>query len=194
VLLNTSFGYDHIKSQLMTVPVYLVAVVAVIVFAYLSDRQQARILYYVIAMTIALIGCIISFKSDKPKVRYGASFLAVPGVFAAAPCHIALGSQNLAHKTKRGTGLAILMTFSAIVPTTSSALFPTNEAPRYPTGHKVCISCSVLAIAFAIAYGYVLKWENDKKRQMRESGEAERLTREELIDLGDKSPYFEYRF
>lgn len=178
----------------MTVPVYLLAVVAVVVFAYLSDRHQARILYYIIAMTIALIGCIISLKSDNPKVRYGASFLAVPGVFAAPPCHIALGSQNLAHKTKRGTGLAILLTFSAIVPTTSSALFPTKEAPRYPTGHKVCICCSVLGIAFAIAYGYVLMWENDKKRQMRESGEAERLTREELIDLGDKSPYFEYRF
>lgn len=178
----------------MTVPVYLLAVVGVVVFAYLSDRHQSRILYYIIAMTIALIGCLISFKSDDPKVRYAGCFLAVPGVFAATPCHIALGSQNLAHKTKRGTGLAILMTFSAIVPTTSSALFPTNEAPRYPTGHKICISCSVLGIAFAVAYGYVLKWENDKKRRMRESGEAEKLTKEALVDLGDESPYFVYRF
>lgn len=55
-ILRTSLGYDAIRSQLMTVPIYAVAAVMVIVFAVWSDWMHNRSLPLIAGCTISAIG------------------------------------------------------------------------------------------------------------------------------------------
>lgn len=130
---------------------------------------------------------------DNARVRYGAIFLSAAGSYAGFPSIVALVSQNVGGQTKRSVSLAILVGIGGLCGIISSNIFLASEVPKYPTGYKINIGLNALAIAGTATKAALLLRANRQKQKMIDSGEAAKFTREELADMGDRSPYFVYR-
>lgn len=189
-----TFGYDAVRSQLMTVPVYVVAAVCVLIFAYLSDRFQNRTFFLCLGTAISAIGWGFGHATFNPSVRYGACFVSAAGSYAGFPSVVALVSQNVGGKTKKATAIAIQVGVGGLAGMISSGIFPAADAPHFDNAYKINIALNCVAFAAALANFSCLYLANKRKQAKIDSGEAARLTRQECADLGDCSPYFKYRY
>ena len=92
--------------------------------------------------------------------------------------------------------MALLISVGNMGGIMGSNIYLGREAPKYRTG----FGCSLAMCIAAIGMTFVLRWaytrENAKKDQLfKDHSEAEvraRYSEQELIDLGDKNPFFRY--
>ena len=195
-ILKTSLKYDAIDSQLFTVPVYTVAAATVVMFAYFSDKLECRTLFICLGNAMSAIGWGLSyhFTSSRPRVAYGAMFIAAAGSYAAFPGVVACLTSSVGGKTKRSVSIAIIVGFGGLAGTISSNIFPKKDAPLFHPAHYINIAFSLVAIVSALTFAFLLYLANKRKQRMIDSGEAAKLTRQEIADLGDESPYFFYKY
>lgn len=195
-ILSNSLKYNAIDSNLYTVPVYTVASVTVVIFAYFSDRLSIRFPFICLGTLISGIGWGLSLKyaQTHPKIAYGAQFISAAGSYAAFPGVVASLTQTIGGKTKRSVCIAIIVGFGGLAGTISSNIFPKKQAPYYHHAHYINIGMNVVAFLSALSFAGLLYLANKRKERMVDSGEAARLTKEEIADMGDESPYFKYRY
>jgi hypothetical protein len=74
----------------------------------------------------------------------------------------------------------------------SSNVFPSTEAPRFRKGVLINIGLCAAGVLFTIINAFLLRLANKRKAQAIASGQAAKLTDEELADLGDRNPWFKY--
>lgn len=193
-LLHVSLGYGPIKTQLMTVPVYAVAAGLTLIFAWASDRLQNRSVFFCIGMAIAMIGWGIGLSSHVPHIRYAASFVSAMGSYSSVPCIVTLVSQNIGGQTKRAVGIALQVGLAGLCGIMASNIFPPEDAPHFTRGYIVNCSLSGVALLCGVGYFGLLHLANQRKQGRIDSGEAARLSRQDVADLGDRSPYFRYKY
>jgi hypothetical protein len=78
-----------------------------------------------------------------------------------------------------------------------SNVYLARQAPKYPTGFGVCFSFLVLGIVMACLLRFAYARANRMKIQIieklgGEQGVLARYSEQELLDMGDKSPFFKY--
>jgi MFS family permease len=81
-------GYTQAQAQLLTIPIYVFAVILVLVFAFLSDHYKVRWIFIVISYTIAVCSFIAQLAIPHPKypgVTYGFLFGIAGGMYGAFP-------------------------------------------------------------------------------------------------------------
>ncbi len=193
VILRQTLNYDPLAAQYMTIPVYVVAAICVLVFAFLSDRMQQRCLFLGIGCTISAIGWIIGLTVSNPRARYAATFLSALGSYAGFPSIVALVSQNVGGKTQRSVALGILVGIGGFAGIASSNIFMPRELPNYRTAYILNIAFNAMAVVGCFVMAALLTRANKRKEQMVASGEAARMSREQIAAMGDRSPYFKYR-
>ena len=77
-----SMGYDSVRAQLMTVPVYAVAFVSTLLFPYLSDRTHMRGPWLIFLASISTVGLImLRIVKDNEAARYTGVCLAALGMY-----------------------------------------------------------------------------------------------------------------
>lgn len=92
--------------------------------------------------------------------------------------------------------MALLISVGNFGGIAGSNIYIASQAPKYPTGFGTGLGISVAAIIMAFVLRILFRRENDKRRAMLESeGEdaiRARYSEQELLDMGDKSPFFIY--
>lgn len=73
-----------------------------------------------------------------------------------------------------------------------SYIFLDREAPRYPTGFGCAFAFASAGLVCALVLEYTYKRINTKRDAMSEEEIYGRYTREELEEMGDRSPLFRY--
>jgi hypothetical protein len=78
-----------------------------------------------------------------------------------------------------------------------SNLYIAREAPKYPTGFGACLGftgAGALVTCFLrYAYGKENKRRDEFERDMGgKAGVQSRYSEQELLDMGDRSPFFRY--
>ncbi|KAK3071716.1 hypothetical protein LTR53_008145 [Teratosphaeriaceae sp. CCFEE 6253] len=105
-------------------------------------------------------------------------------------------ANNLAPSSKRAVGMALLISVGNFGGIAGSNIYLAAEKPRYQTGFGVCLAICILAIMMAFTLRIIYGRENAKKRKLiEEEGEdaiRARYSEQELLDLGDRSPFFIY--
>ncbi|KAJ9480006.1 putative High-affinity nicotinic acid transporter (putative) [Pseudozyma hubeiensis] len=195
-ILKTSLKYNSIDANLYTVPVYTVAAATVVVFAYFADRTGIRFPFICLGTLISGIGWGLSlaYGRTNPRVAYGAQFISAAGSYAAFPGVVASLTQTVGGKTKRSVCIAIIVGFGGLAGTISSNIFPKKQAPYFHRAHYINIGMNATAFVSALSFAGLLKLANIRKQKKIDSGEAARLSKEEIADMGDESPYFKYRY
>ncbi|KIW54648.1 hypothetical protein PV05_06996 [Exophiala xenobiotica] len=192
-------GYSSANAQLMTIPIYVAALLATVIVAFWSDRVQQRTPFLMGGFAIAVVGFIAELAIAHPKmpgVTYFFLFLVAIGLYCPFTCVVTLVANNLAPSSKRAVGMALLISVGNMGGICGSNIYFSAEAPDYPTGFGVCLAICVLSIISAYILRVAYRRENKRRDEyVAQEGEAAikaRYTEQELLDLGDRSPFYRY--
>ncbi|KAJ4361719.1 hypothetical protein N0V95_001612 [Ascochyta clinopodiicola] len=192
-------GYSSANAQLLTIPIYVFAAIVTVIWAWGSDLTQKRSPWIIGGYCIAIVGFIAQLAIPHPAypgVTYGFLFPVAAGLYCPFTCLVSWVANSLAPSSKRAVGMALLISVGNMGGIMGSNIYLAREKPKYTTGFAASLAMCVAAVAMT----FVLRWaygkENRKRDQLiQEHGEEAiraRYSDEELLMLGDKSPFFRY--
>ncbi|KIX07389.1 uncharacterized protein Z518_02042 [Rhinocladiella mackenziei CBS 650.93] len=192
-------GYSSANAQLMTIPIYVAAMIATVVVAFWSDKVQQRTPFLMGGFAIAVAGFIAQLAIPHPKysgVTYFFLFLVAIGLYCPFTCIVTLIGNNLAPSSTRAVGMALLISVGNMGGICGSNIYYASQAPKYQTGFGTCLAICVLGIIAAFILRKAYQAENRKRDELlAHEGEETikaKYTEQELLDLGDKSPFYRY--
>ncbi|PCD44664.1 hypothetical protein AU210_000120 [Fusarium oxysporum f. sp. radicis-cucumerinum] len=109
-------GYTAATAQLLTIPIYVCAMILATTLAALPDRYKKRFPFLMVGLGVAAAGLI--------------SLLAIPRPVD----HVDIGN-NLSPSSKRAVGMAVFMSLGNLGGIAGSNIFPEEEKPQYRTGY-----------------------------------------------------------
>jgi len=194
-----SLGYTSANAQLMTIPIYVFAMISTVIVAFWADHIQQRTPFIMGGFAIGVVGFIAELAIPHPRlpgVTYFFLFLVATGLYCPFTCIVTLIANNLAPSSKRAVGMALLISVGNMGGICGSNIYLARQAPKYPVGFGVSLTICAMGIIAAGVLRWEYKRENKKRDELvaREGEEAirARYTEQELLDLGDRSPFFRY--
>ncbi|KUJ13578.1 MFS general substrate transporter [Mollisia scopiformis] len=192
-------GYKTADAQLLTIPIYVFALIATVVVAFLSDYYQQRTPFIMAGFTIAVVGFIAELAIPHPKypgVTYFFLFLVAAGLYCPFTCVVTLVGNNLAPSSKRAVGMALMISVGNMGGICGSNIYFAAEEPKYPAGFGTSLGICAAGIVAAWILRKAYQRENRKRDELlaRDGEDAikARYTEQELLELGDLSPFYRY--
>ncbi len=129
-------------------------------------------------------------------VSYFFLFFIAVGLYSPFVIIVCLIGNNLAPSSKRAVGMAILIAFGNPRRYLRQQHLIASQAPRYPAGYGTCLAicCIGVVAAFVLRFAYA---RENKRRDQLTAGKSDAelramYTDQQLLDLGDQSPFFRY--
>lgn len=182
-----------VSQQLHTVPPYVVGAFFTVLFPFLSWRADKRMIFFIIAPPMTMIGYVMFLASTNPHVRYGATFLIASGAFAFGALCNANVSANLVTDTARAAGIGLNVMLGNIGGLCSAWAFLPFDAPNYHIGNGLNLGTS--STMWLISIGLLL-WmiKNNKSREKRNvDQELAGMTEKQIADLDWRHPAFRWK-
>ncbi|OAA58437.1 Major facilitator superfamily domain, general substrate transporter [Niveomyces insectorum RCEF 264] len=189
-------GFEGVRVQLMTVPVYAWATISFFGIAWLADRFQKRGPFLLFALLCAVLGYAIMLGTDNSTARFVSVFILATSVFTTTGLDIVWLNSNVSGHFKRATAVGTVLTISNISGAVAGQIYRSQDQPRYLPAVKTAmgITCVSIATCVSLMVGYV--YTNKKReRKLAEMGGGEQNTSEEAWRLGQKNDmtvYFRY--
>jgi len=184
-------GFKGARAQLMTVPPYSVAFVAMTAANYVSDRVGRRGPFVSFFMLLGSCGYVMLLANhENHHVRYGAIFLVTIGTYTTIPLMLGWVAANAGSETQRAVGLAGLNMFGQCFSILAAHIYPATAAPYYTLGFA--LSCGFQAAACLIAILLIFIWGADNKKRDRLYGVPDPNEPPNTAELGDQAPNFRY--
>ncbi|CCH45372.1 putative membrane protein [Wickerhamomyces ciferrii] len=188
-----AMGYSTSKSQLLTIPVFIVAALCAIIQSKFADRVGIRFIFIAGNMSIVVIGFIMAIvgqETSKPNVIYGGVFIGVCALFSAFPGMITWNANNLANSQRKAIGMAFQIGFGNF-----GGVFASNfyKPTTLTLGHSLELgfSCLAIIVSLVLAWGYNYANVQDLKKLKNNTFEG--LSDLEFYQMGDNSPFYKYR-
>ncbi|KEF58414.1 uncharacterized protein A1O9_06340 [Exophiala aquamarina CBS 119918] len=190
-------GYSPIRTQLMSVPPFAVAVVTTLCTAYLSDKYNARGFAMIVTYFLSLVGSIIFYVGRSVPVRYTGLFILLGGVYANVPCLVAWIPNNTAGHSRRATAIAMTCIVNNVGGIISTWIYPTKDAPYYLPAARAMLSLTVVGIVSTSLAMWLYARGNKQKadptiREKRLRGLEGLSFDQQLSKLGDSHPDYKY--
>ena len=180
----------------MTVPPYIAAFIFSLITAYYSDKYNLRSLPIFCYQIVLLVGYIMAFcvESKKhPGVIYAAMFLIVIGCYAAFPGMISWLAINLDGPYKRSIGIGTHIAIGNMGSTFATNYFRAQDAPDYKIGYGMSIMFVCFGMVSLLFINYRYYTINKKNQRDIANGIYDAVSPRELLEMGDKNPYFLYK-
>jgi cyanate permease len=186
-------GWTAVRAQVLSIPIYIVAAVACLMSAFLTDHFRHRYAFAMLGVVVSSIGYIILLAQHSVPVggRYLAVYLVMAGGYITQPITLVWLSNNMGGHYKRSINAAMQVGFGNLGGIIASNIYISNQAPTYPVGYGVSlgllwvcgIACTVLVIG--------MRFEN-KRRDRGERDDRLSRPQEERENLGDDHPSFRF--
>jgi hypothetical protein len=176
----------------MSVPIYIVALVLVIIVAQVSDRIEHRFAFILVAVSLGIIGYSILLAPGLPYgIKYMAIYFSAAGFYIGHPLIMIWAVNNWAGHYKRSFGTAIVSGVGNAGGFVASNIYPPGDAPKFIRGFGITLAGVVLTGLMSIVFFFGLRLENRKRRTgMR--NHRKNLPVGELENLGDGHPDFRF--
>ncbi|KAH7107434.1 major facilitator superfamily transporter [Auriculariales sp. MPI-PUGE-AT-0066] len=191
--------YPHnslISQQLHTVPPYIVGAFFALIFPFLSWHIDRRLIFFIAAVPMAIIGYIMFLATKNLDARYGATFLIASGAFPFGALVNAHVSANVVSDTARSGAIGTVVMFGNIGGLIATWSFLPFDGPNYPIGNGLNLATSVTSLIVSICLLVWMKASN-KKREARGKEEVDAelagLGQKQIEDLDWKHPEFRWR-
>ncbi|KAI5984053.1 MFS general substrate transporter [Pisolithus albus] len=150
------FGYSVPISQLLTVPIFVIATIIMIAVAHFSDTMKIRSSFIIAMECVGLVGYIIQITNASAGIKYFGTYLAVIGLYSGVPCVVGWLANNLHGRYKRAVGMAIQVGMGNLGGIIASYIFRVQDEPRFILGFAISIGfmCLGLLAAIAVTYSY----------------------------------------
>ncbi|ELR08205.1 hypothetical protein VC83_08031 [Pseudogymnoascus destructans] len=133
--ITKSLGYDTVKAQYMTVPVYAVATLCLNICAYSADRHEERTWHITSALSLGFISAMVCAIVETPVVRYVMLCFVASGIWSALPLILAWASKTIdLPAEKRAIAIAMINAVGNLSSVYGSQIWPTKSAPHYTLG------------------------------------------------------------
>ena len=191
----SQLGWTAVRAQVLSIPIYVVAAVACLISAILTDRLRHRYAFAMLGVVIASIGYIILLAQVYVSVgvRYFAVYLVMAGGYITQPITLVWLSNNMGGHYKRSISAAMQIGFGNLGGIVASNIYMTKQKPRYPVGYGVSLAlmwvCAIACTGFAMG----MRIENKKKERGERNGRLN-LPPEEVENLGDDHPTFRFTY
>ncbi|KAH6704245.1 major facilitator superfamily domain-containing protein [Leptodontidium sp. MPI-SDFR-AT-0119] len=192
-------GYSSANAQLMTIPIYVAGMGTTLIAAWWSDRIQQRTPFIMGGFTFAVVGFIGELAIPHPKfpgVTYFFLFFIAIGLFSPFTCIVTLVANNSAPSSKRAVAMAVLISIGNLGGICGSNVYFAAQAPRYPAGFGTGLGMCTAGIIASFILRKAYQRENKQRDELivaeGEDAIRARYSDQELMELGDKSPFFRY--
>ncbi|KAI5918379.1 major facilitator superfamily transporter [Camillea tinctor] len=186
------FGYDSVRTQLLTVPVYIWASVIYIVISFMSDHFNRRAVFMVpmALVTAAGYSMMLGVPMASTGTLYFATFLTATGIYCVVGLNVTWVSNSNAGYFKRATAIGLQQTIGNSAGIMAGQIYRiTASDGRYTVGHAVSLGGIVIA-----AFGYFTMWAclrtiNERRDKMSVEEKIQEL---DAGKKGDRHPDFRY--
>ncbi|KAL4936769.1 hypothetical protein BDV06DRAFT_216414 [Aspergillus oleicola] len=190
----SAMGYTDELAQLLSVGPYVAACILSIIVGYISDKFKTR--GYAILLTAPLgisgLALLLFLPSSNPSAKYGALYLAAPGIYSFIPLWITWAVNNAATPTVKAVAAGTVFCVGSLGGILSPWVYLEADAPGYRTGHAILFGFLFGAWIVAGALVLWIKREN----WMREQGKRDHilvgLSEEQVGELSSRHPGFRY--
>ncbi|KAJ5085758.1 hypothetical protein N7532_010529 [Penicillium argentinense] len=191
----SSFGYDSVRTQLLTVPVYIWASVFYLVIAQFSDRVRLRAVFMVPLCLVTATGYAMMLGIDVHArgPLYFATFVCVTGIYCVVGLGVSWNANSHAGYYKRTMAVGLQQSIGNSGGLIAGQIYKTPVNGRYVTGHAVSLAAISVAFLGNISMYLHLRHQNHKRARLTPE------EREEIIQSGsyekkggDFHPDFKY--
>ncbi|KAF2641550.1 major facilitator superfamily transporter, partial [Massarina eburnea CBS 473.64] len=186
------FGYSSIRTQLLTVPVYIWASVVYISIAYASDYFNRRAFFMIPMALITSVGyaMMLGVSMGSTSVLYFATFVTATGIYCCVGLNVTWIINSNAGYFKRATAIGLHQTIGNSAGIMAGQIYRiTNSEGRYVIGHSVSLAAMATAAIGYTAFYLILRGLNRKREAMSID---ERVREIESGKMGDGHPDFRY--
>ncbi|OGM46543.1 putative MFS transporter [Aspergillus bombycis] len=193
-IVRTIYPNDSVVSQqLHTVPPYVVGAFFTVLFPFLSWRWDNRMVFFVVAPPLMVIGYIMFLASTEPMVRYGATFLIASGAFAFGALCNAHVSNNVVSDTARSSAIGTTVMFGNLGGLVSTWSFLPFDAPNYHIGNGLNLATSSLIIILGACLWMWMRWDNNRREKVDVDEALRGMSQQQIQDLDWRNPAFRWR-
>lgn len=185
-----TFGWDDLKSNLLSAPPRVASGIVSVILGIWSDKIQRRGIFCLGGFAFSIMGLFLIAFLDGA-LRYIGIYFAAIGIYIVQPLSIAWCANQVTSSNKRGTITAFAGTLGQFGGIISALVFPSKDEPQYLPGIMTCIAFQVVGIIAAINLWACCAWEN-KHRDAGKRDYLRELSQEEQHKLGEKHPDFRY--
>lgn len=185
-------GASNVRIQILTVPVYIVAMVVTLIITYLCVRLRTHWYFAALggALAITGYGIWVGTGPDDAQLRYAACFLNMSSGFILGPVALGWAAANASPDTIRAMVGAVVTGFAGFGAVGGLWAYPANTAASgYRPGNIFNVSMGVSCILCST--GLMLYQRRENKR--RDEGLRDyRLKKGGIEKLGNLHPSYRY--
>ncbi|KFA77532.1 hypothetical protein S40288_08690 [Stachybotrys chartarum IBT 40288] len=185
-------GYTSVTANLMTVPIYICALVFFLIIAYFSDKHGVRGPYIAGCLLCLIIGYSLLISVDNLRVRFFASFVAALGIYPTTGLSIMWLQDNVSKHYKRATMVGFTLCLGNTAGVAVGQIFTTETSPRYLPGLSIALGLACFAFLDVLVIMASFTWVNRKRAAKIREAEQAGTPIEPNPALGDYDVYFKY--
>jgi hypothetical protein len=194
-LMVEGMGYKGVQANLMSVPPFLVAAVALLSWVWLSDHFKERSLISSAAMFISMIGYIALIASHSDHVRYGFLFVIMIGAGSINPLSAAWLNDNTPDKATRSIIMGIYG-WNNVAGVIAGQVYSAKYRPTYYVSLSITLGIVALGAVGFLLSRVLYMIENKRRRSLitgwtDEDFEDERNT---TVRRGHEKLYFMFGY
>lgn len=162
-----SLGFGTFETNLLTIPAYVIFIINLLVWTWISERFYQRLILGVGSMIWCLV-LLIALETlpdnASPWARWIINVLLIGAPYVHAIV-VAMTSRNAGTVRTRTVASAV---YNMMVQTSSiiaNNIYRENDKPYYRTGNKVLIALTVWSMAVFIGAKYYYMWRNKKNAE-----------------------------
>ncbi|KAE8360497.1 major facilitator superfamily domain-containing protein [Aspergillus caelatus] len=162
-----SLGFGTFETNLLTIPAYVIFIINLLVWTWISERFYQRLILGVGSMLWCLV-LLIALETlpdnASPWSRWIINILLIGAPYVHAIV-VAMTSRNAGTVRTRTVASAVynmMVQTSSII---SNNIYRENDKPYYRTGNKVLIALTVWSIFVFIGAKYYYMWRNKKNAE-----------------------------
>lgn len=163
-ILKSGLGFNDNEAQYLTIPVYLVSVVAVNLLSYFSDRIGVRGPFIAAANCLGIAGYILLLACGNNAVKYFACYLIAFPLYICPGLNLAWTSNNTFPHFRRATAVGSNQTLGNLSGAIAGQIY--RKLP-YRLGHAFSLGCLVVSTGCVALNTAWLKRLNRNKARIR---------------------------
>ncbi|KAE8351332.1 major facilitator superfamily domain-containing protein [Aspergillus coremiiformis] len=162
-----SLGFGTFETNLLTIPAYVIFIINLLVWTWISERFYQRLILGVASMLWCLV-LLIALETlpdhASPWARWVLSVLLIGAPYVHAII-VSMTSRNAGTVRTRTVASAVYNMMVQASNIIANNIYRQNDKPYYRTGNKVLIALTVWSMAVFIGAKYYYIWRNKKNAE-----------------------------
>lgn len=178
-------GYDTLKSNALTVPVYIWGVISFTILAWFADRTTRFAPFLLGANCVSIIGYVLLLAvKTNDAVRYFATYLCVVGCYLGPGINLAWLNVNVAPHHRRAAAVGLQQTIGNTAGIVAGQVY--RKSP-YVLGNAFSLGSICVAQVLIVCHAMYIRSEIALKQRIAEGAEDKRR-----VTTGDGDVDYKY--